>query len=137
MALESAWRCEIPARAAWLRALMLERERVANHLGDLGALGNDAALSFGLTQFSRLREDWQRCVQCGAEHDRHANAACCAWRWTREGLEQRLDAFWTQSAGREQQTKALIEVRKKGIADKRRTGRTTKQPLQKEHDEAG
>ena len=60
MALESAWRCEIPARAAWLRALMLERERVANHLGDLGALGNDAALSFGLTQFSRLREDWQR-----------------------------------------------------------------------------
>jgi Ni,Fe-hydrogenase III large subunit/Ni,Fe-hydrogenase III component G len=60
MALESAWGCTIPARAAWLRALMLERERVANHLGDLGALGNDAALSFGLAQFSRLREDWQR-----------------------------------------------------------------------------
>jgi len=60
MALESAWGCEIPHRAAWLRALMLERERVANHLGDLGALGNDAALSFGLSQFSRLREDWQR-----------------------------------------------------------------------------
>jgi Ni,Fe-hydrogenase III large subunit len=60
MALESAWQCEIPIRAAWLRALMLERERVANHLGDLGALGNDAALSFGLAQFSRLREDWQR-----------------------------------------------------------------------------
>jgi Ni,Fe-hydrogenase III large subunit len=39
---------------------MLERERVANHLGDLGALGNDAALGFGLAQFSRLREDWQR-----------------------------------------------------------------------------
>ncbi len=60
MALESAWRCDVPERATWLRALMLERERVANHLGDLGALGNDAALSFGLAQFSRLREDWQR-----------------------------------------------------------------------------
>ena len=60
MALESAWQCEIPQRAQWLRALMLERERVANHLGDLGALGNDAALAFGLAQFSRLREDWQR-----------------------------------------------------------------------------
>lgn len=60
MALESAWHCQIPDRANWLRALMLERERVANHLGDLGALGNDAALSFGLAQFSRLREDWQR-----------------------------------------------------------------------------
>lgn len=60
MALESAWTCTVPPRAARLRALLLERERVANHLGDLGALGNDAALSFGLAQFSRLREDWQR-----------------------------------------------------------------------------
>jgi len=63
MALESAWMVEVPQRASWLRALMLERERVANHLGDLGALGNDAALSFGLAQFSRLREDWQRLSQ--------------------------------------------------------------------------
>jgi Ni,Fe-hydrogenase III large subunit/Ni,Fe-hydrogenase III component G len=60
MALESATACDVPARAQWLRALMLERERVANHLGDLGALGNDAALGFALTQFSRLREDWLR-----------------------------------------------------------------------------
>ena len=49
-----------PARATWLRALMLERERIANHLGDLGALGNDAGLGFGLTQFMRLKEDWLR-----------------------------------------------------------------------------
>jgi Ni,Fe-hydrogenase III large subunit len=60
MALESALGVAIPPRAQWLRALMLERERVANHLGDLGAIGNDAALAFGLAQFSRLREDWQR-----------------------------------------------------------------------------
>ncbi len=60
MALESALRATIPPRAQWLRALLLERERVANHLGDLGAIGNDAALGFGLAQFSRLREDWQR-----------------------------------------------------------------------------
>ncbi|HSQ71093.1 MAG TPA: Ni,Fe-hydrogenase III large subunit [Rubrivivax sp.] len=60
MALESACVSPVGERAEWLRALMLERERVANHLGDLGALGNDAALAFGLAQFSRLREDWQR-----------------------------------------------------------------------------
>jgi Ni,Fe-hydrogenase III large subunit/Ni,Fe-hydrogenase III component G len=47
----------IPPRAAWLRALALERERIANHLGDLGALGNDGGFAFGLAQFSRLRED--------------------------------------------------------------------------------
>ena len=55
----------------WLRALMLERERVANHLGDLGALGNDAALAFGLAQFSRLREDWQRLSQRGLRPPLH------------------------------------------------------------------
>ena len=60
MAAEMATGCTIPARAAWLRALLLERERVANHLGDLGALGNDGGLAFGLAQFSRLREEWQR-----------------------------------------------------------------------------
>ena len=60
MALESIAGREVPPRAAWLRALLLERERVANHLGDLGALGNDAALAFGLAQFSRLREQWLR-----------------------------------------------------------------------------
>ena len=60
MALESVTDCEIPQRGAELRALMLERERIANHLGDLGALGNDAAFAFGLAQFSRLRENWLR-----------------------------------------------------------------------------
>jgi Ni,Fe-hydrogenase III large subunit/Ni,Fe-hydrogenase III component G len=46
-----------PARAAWLRALCLERERLANHLGDLGAIGNDGGFAFGLAQFSWLREN--------------------------------------------------------------------------------
>src|SRR4029453_10760348 len=47
----------VPARAAWLRALALERERLANHLGDLGYLGNDCGFAFGLAQFSLLKED--------------------------------------------------------------------------------
>jgi Ni,Fe-hydrogenase III large subunit len=37
-----------------------ESERIANHLGDLGALGNDAGFAFGLAQFSRLKELWLR-----------------------------------------------------------------------------
>ena len=60
MAVESACGCTPPGRAQWLRALALERERVANHLGDLGALGNDAGFAFALAQFSRLKEDWLR-----------------------------------------------------------------------------
>ena len=59
-AVESACNLTPSPRALLLRALMLERERVANHLGDLGALGNDAALAFGFTQFMHLKETWLR-----------------------------------------------------------------------------
>jgi Ni,Fe-hydrogenase III large subunit len=59
-ALEGLAGCAIPRRASWLRGLMLEAERIANHLGDLGALGNDAGFAFGLAQFSRLKEHWLR-----------------------------------------------------------------------------
>ena len=38
-------------------------ERIANHLGDLGALGNDAGFAFGLAQFSRLKEHWLRAIE--------------------------------------------------------------------------
>ncbi|MDO8990915.1 MAG: NADH-quinone oxidoreductase subunit C [Sideroxyarcus sp.] len=56
MAAESIAKVTPPSRALWLRALLLERERVANHLGDLGYLGNDVAFSFGFAQFWILKE---------------------------------------------------------------------------------
>ena len=56
-ALEAIAETPPPPRALWLRALALERERIANHLGDLGYLGNDGGFAFGLAQFSRLKED--------------------------------------------------------------------------------
>jgi Ni,Fe-hydrogenase III large subunit/Ni,Fe-hydrogenase III component G len=59
-ALEAITATVVPARALHLRALSLEHERLANHLGDLGTLGNDAGFAFGLTQFSRLKEDLLR-----------------------------------------------------------------------------
>jgi Ni,Fe-hydrogenase III large subunit/Ni,Fe-hydrogenase III component G len=48
--------CIVPARALWLRALFLERERIANHLGDLGAICNDVAFAILLYHFHRLKE---------------------------------------------------------------------------------
>ncbi len=56
MAAESIAGITPPERAVWMRALLLERERVANHLGDLGYLGNDVALTFGFAQFWILKE---------------------------------------------------------------------------------
>ena len=63
VALEAITGTICPPRAVQLRALALEHERLANHLGDLGALGNDAGFAFGLTQFSRMKEDLLRTNQ--------------------------------------------------------------------------
>ncbi len=63
MAVESVAGVAPPLRALLLRALLLERERIANHLGDLGFLGNDAGLAFGFSQFSCLKEDVLRLNQ--------------------------------------------------------------------------
>jgi len=62
-ALEGIAAAPAPPRAAYLRAIALECERIANHLGDLGALGNDAGFAFGLAQFSRLKEILLRSLQ--------------------------------------------------------------------------
>jgi len=62
-ALEGMVAARLPARASWLRALALELERLANHLGDLGAIGNDAGFAFGLAQFARLKEDLLRATE--------------------------------------------------------------------------
>jgi Ni,Fe-hydrogenase III large subunit/Ni,Fe-hydrogenase III component G len=62
-ALEAVTGTICPPRAVQLRALALEHERLANHLGDLGALGNDAGFAFGLTHLSRMKEDLLRINQ--------------------------------------------------------------------------
>ena len=44
-AVESALQMTAPPRAIYLRALMAEMERLANHFGDIGAICNDASFS--------------------------------------------------------------------------------------------
>lgn len=68
MAMERAAQLKIPPRAIMLRAIMAERERVANHLGDVGAICNDVGFTFAYYQFSRLRELWQRLNQQSFGH---------------------------------------------------------------------
>jgi Ni,Fe-hydrogenase III large subunit len=55
-AAESALELEVPRRARWLRALMAELERLANHFGDIGAICNDAAFSLLHAHCGVLRE---------------------------------------------------------------------------------
>lgn len=56
-AVEAAAGTEAPPRAVWLRALMAELERIANHFGDIGAICNDAAFALMLAECSLLREE--------------------------------------------------------------------------------
>ena len=55
-AIEAAHDIDVPPRAIWLRALMAELERLANHFGDIGAICNDAAFAMLHAQFGLLRE---------------------------------------------------------------------------------
>ena len=55
-AVEAATGVEPPPRAVWLRAMMAELERIANHLGDIGAICNDAAFALMLAHCAVLRE---------------------------------------------------------------------------------
>lgn len=56
LAVEAALDIKSPARATYLRALMAELERLANHLGDIGAICNDASFAIMLTHCGILRE---------------------------------------------------------------------------------
>jgi Ni,Fe-hydrogenase III large subunit len=55
-AVEAALGQDVAPRAIWLRAVMAELERIANHLGDIGAICNDASFSILHAEFGILRE---------------------------------------------------------------------------------
>ena len=55
-AAEAALDIEPPPRGQWLRALMAELERLANHFGDIGAICNDASFALMQAHCAVLRE---------------------------------------------------------------------------------
>ena len=61
-AVECALGIPVPPRGAALRGVMAELERIANHLGDFGAICNDAAFSIMLAHCGVLREHVLRCA---------------------------------------------------------------------------
>lgn len=58
MVLEALAGGEAPLRAQWLRAIALELERLANHIGDLGAVANDVAFLPTSAACGKLRGDF-------------------------------------------------------------------------------
>jgi Ni,Fe-hydrogenase III large subunit len=67
-AVEAALGIEAPERAHWLRGLMAELERLANHFGDIGAICNDAAFSLMHAHCAVLRERTLRAAAIAFSH---------------------------------------------------------------------
>lgn len=55
-ALEALAGSPAPPRARWLRVVLLELERLYNHVGDVGMIINDTGFAFGHAHCFRLRE---------------------------------------------------------------------------------
>ena len=55
-AVEDAWRLEVPSEASVLRGILLELERLYNHLADIGALCNDVGFGIANAWALSLRE---------------------------------------------------------------------------------
>jgi hypothetical protein len=71
-ALEALARCRKSARAQALRGIALELERLANHVGDLGALANDVGYLPTASYCGRLRGDFLNltALLCGSRFGR-------------------------------------------------------------------
>ena len=68
LAVEDALQIAPPPRAVYLRALMAELERLANHFGDIGAICNDASFAIMHAQTGILRERTLRAADAGFGH---------------------------------------------------------------------
>jgi Ni,Fe-hydrogenase III large subunit len=55
-ALEAATGVQVPERAKYLRVLLLEMERLYNHVGDFGAIANDTGYAVAHSHCFRIRE---------------------------------------------------------------------------------
>ena len=67
-AVEAAMQVKVPLRATYLRGLMAELERLANHFGDIGAICNDASFALMHAQCGILRERTLRAAQACFGH---------------------------------------------------------------------
>ncbi len=71
-ALEALTGCRVPARAAILRGIALELERLANHIGDLGAVAGDVGYLPTSSYCGRIRGDFlnMTALLCGSRFGR-------------------------------------------------------------------
>jgi Ni,Fe-hydrogenase III large subunit/Ni,Fe-hydrogenase III component G len=105
-AIENASDMVIPARALVMRTILLELERVCNHIGDIGAIATDVGFAIANAHASRLREmvvrlnegltgsRWLRGMVCvGGVRRGWSAAQCDLLRETVDQLEREFDSL--------------------------------------------
>ena len=105
-AIESASDMVIPARALVMRTILLELERVCNHIGDIGAIATDVGFAVANAHASRLREmvvrlnegltgsRWLRGMVCvGGVRRPWSAAQCDLLRDTVDRVEREFDSL--------------------------------------------
>jgi Ni,Fe-hydrogenase III large subunit len=107
-AIERALATHVPERALWLRAIMAERERVANHLGDIGAICNDVGFGFAQYQLTRLKEQWVRESHAAFGH-RFMMDRVVPGGVTADLSAQRVGAMQAHAAALAREVSAIIE----------------------------
>jgi Ni,Fe-hydrogenase III large subunit len=108
-AAEAALALVVPDRAVWLRALLAELERLANHLGDIGAICNDASFSLMHAHCSVLRESVLRASQSAFGH-RLLRDIIVPGGVTRDISEEGIEAIQTVLDNIRLRFPALIEL---------------------------
>lgn len=104
-AVEALMGANVPLRAHALRGLMLELERLANHIGDLGALANDVGYLPTASYCGRIRGDIlnMSALVCGSRFGRNmlepGGVAFDLDQGMKTELQQRLKSALRHTAG--------------------------------------
>jgi Ni,Fe-hydrogenase III large subunit len=104
---------EAPLRAQWLRAIALELERMANHVGDLGALANDVAFQPTAAACGKTRGDFLNltALLCGNRFGRGlVRPGGCKYDLEPERLKQMGDKLRSAFKETEEAVESLWET---------------------------
>ncbi len=123
MAIEQAASIEIPQRARRMRTILLELERLYNHIGDIGAIATDVGFAVANAHASRLRE-YILSVNEELTGSRLLRGVVCPGGLRRDWTKQQVDVCLAALKHFEAEFADLMRIIKGSDSTRDRLGRT-------------